>query len=173
MLMDAGMDTGPILRQTTLEIQPEWRASELEIELSKQGAQLLQETLPLYLRGEISPVPQPEEGVTYAPMINKSDGVLNLNQPLAENLAKIRAYYPWPGTAVPFQGQFVKITRATGYPDVTVTPGCRSVVHQLPAVGCAGGWILCEELQPSGKNVMSGEVFLRGYQQRWLEGSTL
>lgn len=169
MLMDEGMDTGPILQQAQMVIQPDWRTSELEAALSEQGARLLAQVLPMYLEGKVEAVPQPEDGITYAPLIKKEDGMLDFDRPMNEILCKIRAYHPWPGTTIPFQGLSIKITRASGIEGDIALPTSHSVINNLPAIRCADEWILCEEVQPAGKNVMSGDEFLRGYQTRWLE----
>lgn len=170
MQMDEGMDTGPILAQQSIAIDPEWRASELESALSNLGASLLKKVLPDYLAGQISPVLQPTDGATHAPLLRKEDGKIDPDQCLAVIMRQIRAYYPWPGATIPFGGQPLKIIRASGILDDGAIAGCRAIRENLPAIGCADGWILCEELQPAGRTVMSGSVFLRGYRAKWLEG---
>jgi methionyl-tRNA formyltransferase len=81
MLMDPGVDTGPVLSQRATPIQAGETAGELSERLAHLGAELLLETLPRYLSGELQPQPQPQEGATYAPMLKKEDGRLDFNQP--------------------------------------------------------------------------------------------
>ena len=97
MKMDAGLDTGPILTQRSVRIQPDETAGSLFETLSQLGADLLLDTLPGYISGEIKPRPQPEEGATYAGMLKKEDGLLDFSRPAEELERKVRAFNPWPG----------------------------------------------------------------------------
>jgi methionyl-tRNA formyltransferase len=76
MKMDAGLDTGPMLAKRAIRLTPDDTAGSVFQALSTLGADLLLETLPDYLSGALQPVPQPEEGATYAPMLKKEDGKL-------------------------------------------------------------------------------------------------
>jgi methionyl-tRNA formyltransferase len=76
MKMDPGIDTGPTLSQRAIPIGSDDTAGTLFEKLSTLGADLLLETLPGYLAGQIHPRPQPEEGATYAPMLKKEDGLV-------------------------------------------------------------------------------------------------
>jgi methionyl-tRNA formyltransferase len=162
MRMDAGIDTGPILNQRSIPIQPVDTAETLSARLAEIGADLLSDTLPGYLRGEILPQPQPEQGATYAPMLKKEDGLLNFDQTAEELERRVRAYTPWPGAYMILKGQPLKILRAHADLDHQVTPAKRMVHGMLPAVGAGGGILVLDEIQPAGKKPMSGEVFLRG-----------
>ena len=81
MKMDPGVDTGPILSQRAIPIAPDETGGSLFEKMATIGAELLLETLPKYLSGEIQPRPQPEEGATYAPMLKKEDGLLDFTRP--------------------------------------------------------------------------------------------
>lgn len=161
MRLDRGLDTGPILSQRAIPVAPEDTAATLSDKLSVLGANLLLETLPAYLSGELRQVPQPEAGVTSAPILKKSDGLLDpaLN---AEALArKVRAFNPWPGAFILWKGLPLKIHRAfvaRGSGKV----GQHSIEDGLPALGTADGLLALEEVQPAGKKPMSGAEFLRG-----------
>lgn len=167
MLMEKGLDTGPILSQRVVEIPHDQTAGELFDELAEMGAALLVETLPGYLAGEIVPQPQDDSLVTYASKIEKADGELDLTQP-AEYLArKVRAYSPWPGTFHSFEGQNLKVHQATALPDKAAEPGQRLVVDDKPAWGTGAGLLVLDEVQLAGKSRISGEAFLRGA-KNWL-----
>lgn len=162
MQMDAGLDTGPILSKRAIPIPDTETAGELSDKLADLGAALLTETLPHYLSGEIVPVPQPEEGSTYAPMLSKQDGELDFAQD-AESLArKVRAFNPWPGTYTYWKGQPLKIHQAYAVKQPSDNPGTHTLVGDLPAIQCAQGTLVLKTLQPAGKKAMPGKVFLNG-----------
>jgi methionyl-tRNA formyltransferase len=164
MKMDPGVDTGPILSQRSLPILPEDTAESLSQRLSHLGAELLIETLPAYLRGDLMPTAQPPNGDTYAPMLKKEDGLLNFNQPVEDIVRRVRAFYPWPGAYTLWKGEILKIHRAHALlpSPIEVTPAQPAIVEGLPAFGASDGLLVIEELQPAGKKPMPGEAFLRG-----------
>src|SRR5215212_3550298 len=112
MKMDVGLDTGPILSQRAIRLTQEDTAGSVFETLSPLGAGLLIETLPDYLSGKIEPVPQPEEGMTYAPMLKKEEGQLDFTHPAEELERRIRAFNPWPGAFMHIDGKLLKIHRA-------------------------------------------------------------
>jgi methionyl-tRNA formyltransferase len=167
MRMDAGIDTGPILSQRAIPIEAGDNAETLGEKLARIGADLLIETLPGYLVGQISPTPQEDGLATYAPMLEKADGELDFNRSAVELERQVRAFYPWPGAFTHiWQGELLKILRASVVRisdlDRTLEPGRRTVYHSLPAIGAVGGLLVLEEVQPAGKKPMDGGVFLRG-----------
>jgi len=131
------------------------------VALSHLGADLLLETLPGYLAGEIVPQPQPEDGVTYAPMLKKADGALDFSQPAEALARRVRAFHPWPGTFFAWQGHSLKVLRARSVPGRS-QPEERGVLQGEPAVGTAEGLLVLEEVQPAGKKAMGGKAFLAG-----------
>lgn len=171
MLMDEGIDTGPVLSQRSIEILPTDTGGSLFEKLSVLGSELLLETLPRCLNGEIQPQPQPAEGATYAPMLKKEDGLLDFSRPAAELERKIRAFSPWPGAFMPWQGGLLKIHRAhvlirEKEREENRQTGQLVIVDGLPAVVTADDLLVFDELQPPGKNKMSGKAFLAGG-RRW------
>ncbi len=166
MKMDAGLDTGPILSQRALRILPDETAASLMDRLSTLGADLLLETLPGYLAGEILPRPQAEQDVTYAPMLKKEDARLDFNRSGAALARQVRAYHPWPGAFMDWQGAPLKIRQAhvvRDFGDVVQPPGARTVMNGTPAVFAGDNTLLVlDEVQPAGKNPMSGKAFLSG-----------
>ena len=161
MKMDAGLDTGPMLAQRSIRITRDDTAGSLFEKLSHLGADLLIETLPGYLSGKIQPVPQPEDGMTYAPMLKKEAGQLDFTQSAGELERRVRAFNPWPGAFMDFDGAPLKIHRAHVAPG-EAEAGERLVYQDQPAVGARDGLLILDEVQPAGKKPMSGKSFLAG-----------
>jgi len=163
MKMDAGLDTGGILAQRAFRLSPDVTAGAAFDALSALGADLLLESLPDYLAGKLTPVPQPEDGVTYAPMLKKEDGRLDFARPADELERRVRAMNPWPGAWFEWDGNLLKVARAkTLGGEKGRASGIRLVVEGRPAVTCADGALVLEEVQPAGKRPMSGRAFLAG-----------
>jgi len=167
MKMDAGLDTGPILSQRSVRIQPEETAGSLFDKLSTLGADLLLDTLLKYFSGEIEPRPQPEEGITYAGMLKKKDGLLDFSQPARELERKVRAFNPWPGTYFEWDGGMLKVHRAS-IGIGKMQEGKRGVYLGLPAVGTSENLLVLGKVQPAGKKPMPGKAFLAGA-RNWTE----
>ena len=162
MKMGTGLDTGPILSQQAIPIQAEDTAGTLFDQLAQIGANLLIETIPPYLRGELKPQPQNETQSTYAPMLQRKDGELDFSQP-AESLARrVRAFYPWPGTYTFWKSQRLKIHQAHAVRVTTPGAGVFTSYETLPAIGTSAGILVLDQVQPAGKRPMPGDTFLRG-----------
>jgi methionyl-tRNA formyltransferase len=163
MKMDVGLDTGPILTQRSIRLTREDTAGSVFDKLSQLGAELLIETLPDYLTGKIQPVPQPDEGATYAPMLKKEEGKLDFSRPAEELERRVRAFNPWPGAFMDFDGTLLKVHRAHAVAERgEAEAGQRLIYLDQPAVGAGVGLLILDELQPAGKNPMSGKSFLAG-----------
>ena len=162
MKMDVGLDTGPMLSMEKIRIKPDDTAGALFEALSTLGAKLLIETLPGYINGTVLPQPQPEEGATYAPMLKKEDGRLDFNQPAVELERRIRAMNPWPGAWFEWNGNILKVSRGAVSEAKGKEVGSRLIVEGRPAVQCADGVLILEEVQPPSKKVMPGKAFLSG-----------
>jgi len=173
MLMDSGLDTGPILAQLKIPVHLSDTTLSLAFRLSKLGAALLVETLPLWLAGKIVPQPQDHEAATYAPRISKSDGLIDWTQPAAKIDRQCRAYHPWPGAFTYWNDQRLKLLRAYPLPmsTVEVEPGTVVEMSEGIAVSTGQGAIILEEIQLAGKRAISGIEFARG--QRSFVGSRL
>jgi len=162
MRMDSGVDTGPILSQRGIPILPEDTAGDLSGRLGVLGAELLIETLPPYLAGELQALPQSDSGITHAPMLKKEDGRLDFSHPAAELARRVRAFNPWPGASVLWKGQPLKIHRAHAVEGTPAQYGLHLIYGHKPAIGTVQGALVLDEVQPAGKKAMPGEVFLRG-----------
>jgi len=175
MKMDVGLDTGPILSQRSVRIQPDETAGSLFETLATLGADLLLNTLPDYLNGAIEPRPQSDEGATYAAMMKKEDGLLDFSHSARELERKVRAFNPWPGTYFEWDGNLLKVHRASPSTSLRAGSGAgkmregeRTVFSGLPAVGTSDSLLVLEEVQPAGKKPMSGKAFLAGA-RNWTE----
>lgn len=112
MLMDAGVDTGPVLSTAALPIAADDTTGSLTGKLAALGADLLANTLPRWLRGEIAPQPQPAESATFAPRIRKEEGQIDWAEPARSIERRVRAYQPWPGAYTSWDGRMLKVLRA-------------------------------------------------------------
>lgn len=97
MLMDEGLDTGPILAQAVEAIRPDDTTPTLAERLSHLGARLLVETIPRWVEGRIRPQPQDAARASYAPQLRRADGEVDWRRTAAELHRLWRAYQPWPG----------------------------------------------------------------------------
>jgi len=171
MKMDKGLDTGPILSQRALPIADEMTAGVLFDQLAQMGADLLIDTLPKYIDGEIKPQPQDDQKATYAPRLKKEDGKLDFSQPAAFLARMVRAYNPWPGAYQFFDDTRLKILKAHVVDSLTAQPGTRLIYEGKPAWDTGQGLLILEEVQAAGRSRMSGEEFLRGAKD-WIGGET-
>lgn len=167
MLMDIGLDTGPILAQRETPILESDDAVTLHDRLAEMGASLLVETLPEYVVGRIMPSPQPAEGVTHARKITKEDGRIQWQQPAMAVWRRIRALVPWPGTytylpATP-KPLLLKVWRANVAPEVCGAPGTvLATSRDGILVACGEDGLCITELQIEGGRRMSAAEFIAG-----------
>jgi len=172
MLMDAGVDTGPILDLRSLPIAPDDTTRSLTTKLADLGAELLVHTLPAWLRGDLVLRAQPEEGATMSPRITKQEGRLDWTEPAELIARKVRAYQPWPSAFTTWGGQILKVLRArpavgtVAKPGVVI-PGGRGAA----GVATSDGVVWLEEVQLASKKAMPISAFLAGAQG--FVGSTL
>jgi methionyl-tRNA formyltransferase len=163
MLMDAGMDTGPILAQQSQPITDSDTAGTVSVRLAQQGAHLLLAALPEYLSGRLQPRPQDDTQATPARLLSKADGALDLQEPAVALARKVRAFDPWPGTFLTWNGKRIGVLEAAAVEaDAGLPPGHISVIPEGPVLTTAQGGLLLQRLQPAGSRPMSGKEFLRG-----------
>lgn len=161
MKMDAGLDTGPILTQRALPIAPDETGQSLHDKLAALGADLLINTLPGYLAGQITPQPQVDAQATYAPTIRKEEGQIDWTQDATVIERLIRAFTPWPGTYTTWQGQTLKILAADTRPG-NAQPGAVIEQNGEIVIGTGQGLLLPTKLQLAGRSAMTIEEFSRG-----------
>jgi len=162
MKMDEGLDTGPVISKAAIPIASDETAGSLFPKLAQLGGKLLIETLPSYLNGELIPQPQDDSQPTYIKMLKRSDGELDFNEPAEALARKVRAYNPWPGTYLVWGNQRLKVHMAQSSSATSPGTGVFTTREGFPAVGTSQGLLILNELQPAGKNAMSGDAFLQG-----------
>jgi methionyl-tRNA formyltransferase len=157
MQMDAGLDTGAVLKQRAIPIAADDDAGSLHEKLAALGAEMIVETLAT--RPEA--VPQSSEGVTYAHKIEKRDTVLDWSRPATELERAVRAFRPAPGASTTLEGAPVKIWRSRLL-EKKLEPGVIEPSRGQLVVGCGEGALAIEELQRAGGKRVSAAEFLRG-----------
>lgn len=164
MKMDAGLDTGPILAQREEPIRSDDTRATLMERLSYVGAELLAETLPAYLAGELHTQPQDDDKATFADRLRKEDGELDWARSAVQLDQKIRAFTPWPGTFTFWRGSRLKVLKASPLPDWEggAAPGTVVELEEGAAVATGEGALCLEQIQLAGKQAMPIEPFLRG-----------
>lgn len=156
MQMEAGLDTGPV-RATAVTPVDRKTAGELTEELAQLGAGLMVEVLADM--GRYPPVAQPEDGITYARKIEKSEARLDFGQSADAVERQVRAFNPVPGTFFEFQGERYRVLAA----DITEAAGeIGTVVDDQLTIACATGAIRPALIQRAGKPAMPLADFLRG-----------
>ncbi len=177
MKMDAGMDTGPILSQRRTPIWPADNSATLHDRLAELGAELLAETIPGYVAGEIQPQPQPAEGASHAPKIKKEDGRIDWTLPAKTIWNRLRAFTPWPGAFTSYKSplsiqhstpnlHLLKIWKAEVVERSGKAGEILSADKNGIIVGCAQDALRILELQPEGGRRMSAAEFLAGHAMR-------
>lgn len=164
MLIDEGLDRGPILAQTSCSISPLDTRASLSDKLARLGADLLVETLPRWLEGEIEPQPQDESKASYAPHLKKEDGLIDWFLSAIELWRRVRAYYPWPSTYTHWQGRTLKVLKVEPLTEWRgkEEPGRVLQLEEGLAVATGEGALLLEEVQLAGRQAMPASDFARG-----------
>jgi methionyl-tRNA formyltransferase len=163
MRMDPGLDTGPVVARTVVDLEGDETAPELEARLAETGAALLTRSLPGWLDGSLPAVPQPEEGVVLTRPLRREDGLIDPSRPAAELERMVRAYQPWPGTYLDMPDGRLVVTAARVAPGVPGdVPGAIIPAGREPALATAEGRLVLGQVTPAGRRPMSGEDWLRG-----------
>jgi methionyl-tRNA formyltransferase len=161
MQMDAGLDTGPMLASRRVAIGDDEDAGSLTARLSELGGPLLAEVLDDLEAGRLQPVPQPEEGVSFAPKVTAEDRALDLSRPAAELARRVRALSPHVGATLPIGGRPFKVWAARALPQEAEAPLAAATGRLFAATG--EGALELLELQPPGGGRMDAASFLRGW----------
>ena len=163
MLMEAGLDSGPMLSQREEKSQPDDTGSSLMERLSHIGADLLIETLPRYFAGQLKPEPQDESRVTHCRQIKKEEGAIDWHKSALEIERHVRAMQPWPGAFTNAHGKRLKIVRCQVASSRSASvPGTLSINKNNVEVQCGDGVLALIEVQPEGKKPMPAADFVRG-----------
>jgi methionyl-tRNA formyltransferase len=166
MQLDEGMDTGPVLLERCVAVDPDETAGELLARLAPIGAQALIEAIAAIEAGTAHPVAQEHLRASHAPMLAKTDGMIDFTQPAAAVAARIRGVDPWPGAQAVLRGQIVKLFRAQPVPGAPLASGPPGTVLAVEAggvqVAAAGGAVVIRELQAAGRKRMAAAQFAAG-----------
>ena len=165
MLMDVGMDTGDILMQSEVPIEPKDTAGTLHDRLAEEGAKLLVETLHLLKKGAVIPRAQDDSQASVAPMLVKEDGEIDWNDEAKKICCRIRGLDPWPGGFTLWQGKRLKLFGCQPLAKATrAKPGTVIAANEGGLQIASGkGAVLIKTLQLEGRRSLPVADFLRGY----------
>lgn len=167
MVMDEGLDTGPILSQKELPIDPEENSLTLSNKLSIAGADLLLDTLEKFFTGQLHSVKQREDKATLTRLIKKHDGLMDFKNSSEYLERMVRAFYPWPGAHFFWKNSLIKVIKGHINKSQDTFSGEHKIIEKKPAIGAGDGFLIIDLLQPSGKRILKGEEFLNGARD-WL-----
>jgi methionyl-tRNA formyltransferase len=165
MLMDQGLDTGPVLAQTQIPIADSDTTGSLTSKLSQVAASFITEILPRWVKGELKARPQNEEGASYTGVISRQSGEIDWGLPTLELWRRVRAYLPWPGAYTRWHGKRLKILEAS---PLAAGSGARPGQVVAPSgqvafsIATGDGLLEVKQLQLEGRKAMPGADFLRG-----------
>ena len=158
MQMEAGLDTGPMLLKRAVEIEDK-NAAQLTEELAKLGAAMMVQVLSDLPSFE--PIPQPEDGVTYAAKISKDETRIDWSRPAVELVRQVQGLAPFPGAWFETNGERVKLLKAAAGHDAQGVPG--EVLDDCLNVACGEGYLRLLLVQRAGKAAMTAGELLRGF----------
>ena len=173
MELDRGMDTGATIAFDKTEIGDNERAPELLNRLATMGAKLLAKTLPLWIKRQVTAIPQPEEGATLCELIEREDGHIFWNMEAEAIYNRYRGLYPWPGIFTYWKRgdddvvrmKFHEITRQKTAPAVAYPVGSVVEIGEKVGIITGAGVIFPLTVQIEGKESVAIENFIAGYPQ--------
>lgn len=168
MLMEEGLDTGPMLLKESVVISSNMTTGELHDKLAQLGGKLLIETLDKLVNGDINPIVQDNTQFSYAPLLKREHEKINWQMTKSDIHNLVRGMNPWPGAYT-----FLKDTRLKVW-ETSLEEHPRSQLSgkagEIIEVAEVGFWvqtgdkpILITKVQPAGKNIMTAVSFLNGY----------
>jgi methionyl-tRNA formyltransferase len=165
ILLDHEMDHGPIIGQRNIPLSPHIARVELEEQLAKLGAELLQTEMKDYLSGLTAPIPQNDTETTTCPLLSREDGHIDWHEPADAIERLVRAYEGWPGTWTTYSdGKRLKILAARLGKPSTLAPGAIVVGGSELTIACGRGTsLMLDRVQPATKPSMGGSAFLNGH----------
>lgn len=162
MQLDEGMDTGPVLLERRIPIDPEETSGELFERLAPLGAGALLDALAELAAGHAHAHPQDHTRATHAAMLTKADGAIDFAQPAVKVAARIRGVDPWPGAQASHRGQVVKLFRAKPAPGGGA-PGTVLAINEAGMhVAASDGAIVIRDIQAPGRKRMHAQQFAAG-----------
>ena len=169
MRMEAGLDTGPMLKSRTTAIAPTDTAKTLHDRLAVMGADLMAESLDGLGRGAIREIAQPAEGVTYAQKIDKLEALIQWERSAEEISRQVRAFNPWPMAETRFNGEQLRIWEAEPLEAPAMNSAATPAGAVLSATGegidvvCGTGVLRIHRLQLAGRKPLPAADFVRGH----------
>ncbi len=166
MLMDPGMDTGDVLLQERVSIDPDDTGGSLSRRLAEVASRLLMETIQRLKAGSLSPIPQDHAHATMAPLLKKEDGLIDWRRRAVEIANQVRGLSPWPGAYSLVAGERWTICGASVE---TGSAGTQAIGLVLRAgntgiaVSTGDGTLVINELQPAGRRRMTAAQYLAGH----------
>jgi methionyl-tRNA formyltransferase len=163
MRIDQGLDTGHMLLQRSLSIEPNQTAEQLFALLAESGAALMRETLDGLQSGTIQPIPQDNAAASLAPILQREDALVDFARSAAEIYNRWRGFQPWPGAYTLFRGRKLTLHRLIPAGSTVVLPG-EMMVEGSRLFVAAGSSTRLEllEVQMEGKKRLLVADFLRG-----------
>ncbi|MDD5731715.1 MAG: methionyl-tRNA formyltransferase [Patescibacteria group bacterium] len=167
MVMDENMDTGPILTTVEIPLDKKETTTTLRAKMLEYGLPLLLKTIPEYVDGELKPIVQNNDEVTYTKMIEKEDGRINFEKSAEEEERKLRAFNEWPGTFCFWDSKrikFIEVDSSTNYESNTNIRIGEVFLDENKnlCVNFAKGFWIIEKLQIEGGKPMLAKDFLNG-----------
>lgn len=163
MLIDEGLDTGPLLARADYDLSGNETSQELTNGLVELSCWSIERILPLWLSADTVPMEQPDTPITFSRKLTKQDGVLMFTKTATELEREVRAFSGWPKSRTTIAGVDCVITQAK-VSLAAQNPGQTTVTESKTIViGCKIGSLEILELQPAGKNKMPAAAFLNGY----------
>ncbi len=163
IVMDEGLDTGPLLAQRSVALSEDERTSELTDRLFTLGAAMLEEALPEYVEGRLAPMPQPDEGVTLTRRMAKADGDIDWTESASAIERKVRAYDPWPGTSTSWEGRRLAVVEAALASSSRLAPGEVGSIGGETFVGTGEGALRLLRVKMEGRAETGVDEFVRGH----------
>ncbi len=164
MLLEEGLDTGPMLERAELPVEPEATAEKLFVKLAELGAPLLVSTLDGLEAGTLKPVPQDDALATQAPLLTRDDGRIDPSRPAEAVFNRWRGFQPWPGAWTMLEGKKFTATRMRPAFSAKSEPGVLTVHDDRLLLGCGDGrCVELLEVQLEGKRAAGAADFLRGH----------
>lgn len=164
MLMDEGLDTGPILAQSRIKLSNTETAQTLFPKIAKLGAEALIHAMHRYINGSAKPIPQNDAEASYVKMLKKEEAKIDWSKTATEVERFTRAMFPWPVTWSNWENKLVKIYEVDPVP-LSINqyrPGQLFLSNGRLAVQCGINSLLIKRLQLEGKTEMTAEDFLKG-----------
>ncbi len=170
MKMEAGLDTGPILRQAKIQLTNKTTLPEVHDKLAQLGAEILPQTLKDWVIGNIEPQKQDDSQASYISVLKKEDGRLDWSRPASELDCLVRGLNPWPGTFTHDKnGKIVKILVSEVYKVTTSEIDKKEIIGEVSlknnniCVKCGQDYLVILKLQTEGGKALKTQEFLSGH----------